>query len=307
MSLAERISVINRGLFSANSPADEMRQILPDGTQEVVNWTTVRPALLELDAMSWCQLQDEWRYFLDENRYPIGTTLELTPDRANIFRSITQQLHRQISEPMRVLTSVHPAISERDVTVAVDSTDLDTIEAAVQHVRAVTHLAAIDDAITVASLQPGSLEIVLTAGQATLLGLELAIFLAKTLKTSRVKDDAQRLMRLLKKRNPDEDISDAESLEIAQDQAKDEFWEISFPQLQTQFAEVGKDHQVNEAKNRIEQAAKEIVSNADKVSANWKLPAAVIHGLPGGSTAHINLDDPEAIGRVIRAIAAPPD
>ena len=87
----------------------------------------------------------------------------------------------------------------------------------------------------------------------------------------------------------------------------DEFWEISFPQLQAKFAEVGKEHQVNEAKNKIDQAAKEIMSNADKVSANWKLPAAVIHGLPGGATAHINLEDPEAIGRVIRAIAAPPD
>ena len=307
MSLAERISVINRGFFAANSPADEMKQILPDGTQEVVNWTTVRPALLELDAMSWCQLQEEWRYFLDENRYPIGTTLELTPDRANIFRSITQQLHRQISEPMRVLTSVHPAISEHDVTVTVDSKDLETIEAAVRHVHAVTNLAAIDDAITVASLQPGSLEIVLTAGRVTLLGLGLAITLAKTLKTSRVKDNAQLLMRLLNKRNPDEDISDEEALDTAQEQAKDEFWDLSFPQLQAKFTEAGKDHQVNEAKNRIEQAAKEIVANADKVSVNWKLPAAVIHGLPGGATAHINLDDPEAIGRVIRAIAAPPD
>lgn len=307
MSLAEQISVINRAFFSVNSPADEMKQILPDGTQEAVNWTTVRPALLELDAMSWCQLQDEWRYFLDEKRYPIGATLELTPDRAGIFRSITQQLHQQISDPMRVLTSVHPAISADDIIVTIDSIDLETIETAVRHVHAVTNLAAIDDAITVASLQPGSLEIVLTAGKATLLGLKLAIILAKTLKTSRVKDDAQRLIRLLKKRNPDEDISDDESLVVAQEQAKDEFWEISFPQLQAKFAEVGKERQVNEAKNKIDQAAKEIMSNADKVSANWKLPAAVIHGLPGGATAHINLEDPEAIGRVIRAIAAPPD
>ena len=70
---------------------------------------------------------------------------------------MVRHLKQQIAEPMRVLTSLHSSIAENDVIVTVNSTDLDTIQAAVDHARAVTKIAAIDDAITVAPLQSGSL------------------------------------------------------------------------------------------------------------------------------------------------------
>lgn len=308
MSLAERISVINRGFFTPGYPAEQMKQILPDGTQEVVNWATVRPALLELDAMPWFQLQDEWRYFLDENRYPVGSTLELTPDRVNIFHSLTRSLRADAEEAIRVLASVHPPISAHDVTVAIDSKDLETIEAAVRHVRRVTELAAIDDAITVSSLQSGSLEIILTAGQLTLNGLNLAIVLAKLLKAPNIKADAQRLLQMLKRRHPDDDTSEEDALEIVHSDAKEKFWGQGLDALQTAFKSAGKGTpESNEAKNKIELAAKEIHDNADEVFAAWKLPPATVHGLPGGVTVNLNFDNPEAIGRVIRAIAAAPN
>lgn len=309
MSLAEQIAVINRGFFSANAPADAMEQILSDGTQQIVNWQQVRPALLELEAMPWCQLQSEWRYFLDENRYPVGTPMELTPDRANIFRSLTNQLRQQITEPMNVLASVQPDIPADNVTVKIDATDLETIEKAIGHVREITHLAATDDAISVASLQPGSLEIILTAGPATLLSLRLAIILAKRWKLPRIKDDARRLLQVLKRRNPEDETSEAEVLEELHNEAKDEFWECATEALETVFRNAGKGvHESNEAKNKIEHAAKNIHDNADAVSTEWKLPpAATIQGLPGGMTVNLNIHDPGALAQVIRAITAPPD
>ena len=307
MALAEQVAVINRGFFSENAPADAMEQILSDGTQQIVNWHQVRPALLELMAMPWCQLQDEWNYFLNESRYPVGTPMELTPERANIYRALTDQLRRQITGPMNVLASVQPDIPADNVTVAIDAADLETIEKAIGHIRAVTHLAAIDDAISVASVQPGSFEIILTAGQVSLLGLRLAIILAKRWKDPRSKDDARRLLQLLKRRNPEDETSEAEVLEVIHGEAKDEFWEYASEALQSAFQNVGKGvHESNEAKNKIEHAAKDIYNNADSVATEWKLPPATIQGLPGGITVNLNFSDPGALAQVIRAIAAPP-
>ena len=61
----------------------------------------------------------------------------------------------------------------------------------------------------------------------------------------------------------------------------------------------------HEAKNKVDHAADEIYRNAGRVSADWRLPPAVVAGLPGGLTVSLNYDDPESIGRVIRAISAP--
>ena len=234
--------------------------------------------------------------------------MELTPQRANIFRSLTNQLLQQIAEPMHVLASVQPDIPAAKVTVKITATDLETIEKAIGHVRRVIHLAAIDDAISVASLQPGSLEVVLTAGQVSLLGLQLAIILAERWKAPRSKADVRRLLQFLKHRDPDADTSEAEALEIVQDEARDEFWEHSTIALQTAFQNTGKgDPEFNEAKNKIESAAKDIYNHADAVSAEWKLPVDVIHGLTGGMTVDLNIDDPNVLGQVIRALAPPPD
>ena len=309
MSLAEQIAIINRGFFSPNAPADEMVQILSDGTRKAVNWHQVRPALLELEKMPWCVLDNQWQYFLEEERYPIGTPMELTPDRANIFRSLTNQLRQQITAPMNILTSIQPDIPADNVTVRIAATDLESLEEAIGHVREVTRMAAIDDAISVASFQPGSLEIILTAGKVSMLGLQLAIILSKCWKAPSIKKDARRLLQMLKRRNPDDDPSEAEALEVVQEQAKDEFWEHAAEALQTAFRNIDKgDPESNEAKNRIEHAAKNIHDNADAVSTEWKLPPpATIQGLPGGMSINLNINDPVALAQVIRAIAAPPD
>ena len=64
---------------------------------------------------------------------------------------------------------------------------------------------------------------------------------------------------------------------------------------------------VHESKSKVNFAAKEIVDNSEHVNAEWKLPPAVVAGLPGGITVSLNYEDPESIGRVIRAIAAAND
>lgn len=309
MSLAEQIAIINRGFFSPNAPADEMVQILSDGTRKAINWHQVRPALLELKKMPWCVLDNQWQYFLEEERYPIGTPMELTPDRARIFSSLTNQLRQQITEPMNVLTSVHPEIPADNVTVKIYATDLETIEKAIGHVREVTRLAATDDAISVATLQHGSWEIILTAGPVTLLSLRLAIIMAKSWKHPRIKEAVRLLMQMLKRRNPEEDPSEDEALEVAHEQAKEEFWEHAAETLKTAFRNIDKgDPEFNEAKNKIEHAAKIVHDNADAVSTEWKLPPpATIQGLPGGMTVDLNIYDPRTLAQVIKAIADPRD
>ena len=39
----------------------------------------------------------------------------------------------------------------------------------------------------------------------------------------------------------------------------------------------------------------------------WRLPPAVITGLPGDLVVSLNYDNPEAIGRVIRELASSPE
>ena len=53
-SVTEQISVIRMGFFSEEYPADATKQILDDSYQQIVNWSRVWPALLELKTMSWC-------------------------------------------------------------------------------------------------------------------------------------------------------------------------------------------------------------------------------------------------------------
>ena len=73
MSIAEQIQTIKYGLFTDGYPPAEMRQILDNGTQNVVHWVRVRPAVEAIGQMPWYELDHQWRFFLDEERYPIGT------------------------------------------------------------------------------------------------------------------------------------------------------------------------------------------------------------------------------------------
>ena len=204
---------------------------------------------------------------------------------------------------MRILTSVQPQISLTDVSVSVNALDLQTLGDAMDHIRKTSEIAAVDDAITIATIQAGSLEIILTAGKVSLYGLQLAILLARVLKDPRTSEKVRTLRRLLRRTHPSDDVTEETALEVVHEEARENFWEHAEGSLKTAVESVGKS--VPEAKSKINLAANEIYENADRVQTEWKLPPAVISGLPGGITVSLNYEDPESIGRVIRAIAAP--
>ena len=303
MSLAQNLQAINAGLFDSNYPPDDLLQVLQDGTQRAVNWNRVRLAVEALAEMPWYKLDGRWSLFLDRDRYPLGSPLDLAMTEINLFRGLVREVRNQTLQGIQILTSVQPSTSLTDVSVAVDANDLPTLAAAVNHIQRTIELAAVDDAITISSFQSGSLEIFMTAGNASLFALKLAITLAKVLKDPSTSEKVRDLKNLLSRNRPDAGLSDEEVIEIVQDGARDTFWENAEEPLREAVELVGKN--LPEAKNKITQAANEIYQNADQVSANWNLPPAVVSGLPGGITISLNLDNPESIGRVIRAISAP--
>ena len=305
MSLVQQIQAINEGLFDRNYPPDQLVQVLDNGTQRVVNWRRVRPAIEALADMPWYQLDRQWEFFLDPGRYPAGQQLDLRPDEVETFQNLVQNVVNQTREGVRILSSVQPEVSLLDVSVSLDVKDLPTLAEAMTHIQKTTEIAAIDDAITISSLQPGSLEVFLTAGRVSLYGLQLAIILAKMLKDPSTTEKVRTLKRLWRRARPDDDVTDEAVLEAVHGEAKENFWENATESLRVAVDIVGKN--LPESKNKIDLAANEIYQRADSVSADWKLPPAVISGLPGGLTVALNLESPESIGRVIRAISATPE
>ena len=302
MSIAEQVQFIRRGLFTDEYPPSEMRQILDNGTQTVVHWARVRPAIVAISQMPWYDLDPQWQFFLDEDRYPTGRPMDLRPDEVGNFQDIIRNLISQTREPMRILMSLYAEeISPNDISVAIDTKDLETLEKAIYHVRHTAEIAAIREAVTVSSLQAGSVEVFLAAGKATMLALNLAILLAKAWKNPQIQDDVRRVVRHLKRENGDADEEKVRAT-IMED-TQETFWETAIEPLQNAANE---NHLlVPEAQSKINAAAREIHDNADKVSATWKLPPAVISGLPNGLT--VALYDTEAIGQVIKQLAAPPE
>ena len=164
-------------------------------------------------------------------------------------------------------------------------------------------LAAIGDEAKISSIQPGSIEVFLTAGAATVLALELAIILAKTWKDPQIQGDVRRLIRHLKREN-DDTADEQKALETVLEETKETFWETAIEPLQNAAIDHGL--HTPEAQSKINAAAKEIYDNAEDSSAEWKLPPAVVRGLPNGLTVAL-YDSPEAISRVIKELAAPSD
>ena len=304
MSLAQQVQTVNEGLFDQDYPPDQLQQVLDNGTQRVVNWSRVRPALEALAEMPWYRLNNQWDFFLDQTRYPVGQELNLRPDEVGIFQNLVRNLVNETREGMRILSSVQPEISLTDISVVVGAQDLPTLADAMGHIQRTAELAAVDDAITISSLQPGSLEVFLTAGQASLLAIELAILLAKVLKHPNMAEKASSLRRLWQRFQPDGNVTDEEILDTVHEEARASFWANAEESLKT--AVEAADKNLPEAKNKVDLAANEIFQRSEAVSADWKLPPAVITGLPGGLTVLLNYEDPESIGRVIRAISAPP-
>ena len=280
-----------------------MTEVLDNGTQRVVHWQYIRPAVEALSQMPWHELDNQWDYFMDEERYPVGHYLDLRPDEVAPFQGLIGTLEDQTQEPMRILTSVQPEVSLTDVWVTIDVSDLPAMAAAINHVQRTAELAAINDAITISSVQSGSFDIILTAGKASLYALQLAIVLARILKAPAIGGKARALKRLWVSVRSDESVTDDQILEVVHEEAKVDFWENVSESLETIVKATG--GELPEAQSKINQAAREIYQHADEVSADWKLPPAVITGLPGGMAVMLNLESPEDIGRVVRAIAAP--
>lgn len=161
MSIAEQVEVIRQGLFTDEYPADAMRPIFRSGTQMVVHWSRVRPAVVALAEMPWYSLDREWSFFLDEERYPVERPMVLRPDEAVTFTSLIQRLLSQTGEPMRALMAVHAnEISLYNILVAIGAMDSNALERALRHVRRTVRTADTGDAVNgsslLARLNPGS-------------------------------------------------------------------------------------------------------------------------------------------------------
>ena len=302
MSIAEQVQIIRRGLFTGEHEPNEMRQILDNGTQTFVNWARVRPAVVAVGEIPWHRLDNQWQFFLDQERYPIGRPMDLRPDEVGTFQNLIQNLLDETRGPMETLMSVHAEeISPNDISVAIATTDLETLEQAIRHVRRTAELAAVGDAVSVSSIQAGSMEVFLAAGEATRLALNLAILLAKALNNPRLQDDIRRLVRL--RRRETDDVDEETVRATVMEDTQETFWETATEPLEKVA------HQNNlsvpEATNKINQAAREIHDNAERVSADWRFPPAVVSGLPSGLTVAIY--DANVIGQVIKELAAPPD
>ena len=164
-------------------------------------------------------------------------------------------------------------------------------------------LAAIGDEVKISSIQPGSVDLFLKAGEATVLALNLAILLTKAWKALRIQSDVRRLTRYLKRESYGA-MDEQKVLETVIADAAESFWETAIEPLQN----AAKEHNLNipEAQSKINAATKEIYDNGEDSSAEWKLPPAVVRGLPNGLTVAL-YDSPEAISRVIKELAAPSD
>ena len=305
MSLAEQIQAINDGLFDPEFPPDSLEEVLSNGTFRAVNWHRIRPAIEALKQMAWYNLDRQWEFFLEPDRYPEGHPVDLRPDEVGIFQDLIGSLVNDTAEGIRILSSVHPRMSLTDVTVTINSTDLENLAQGLDHVRRTTELAAIDDAIVVSSLQSGSIDIVLTAGRVSLYGLQLAILLARIWKNPQITEKVRTLRRLWERAKPTEQMEEQTLQEVVLEEAKESFWQSAGDSLKIAVEAAGKN--APEAQSKINQAAREIFERSGTVSADWKLPPAIIYGLPGGLMVSLNYDDPESIGRVIRALSSPPE
>lgn len=303
MSIAKQVQVIMEGLFDPYVPPDATTELLSVGIHRVDNWARMRPALLALREMPWCTVDQQWEYFLDEARYPVGAPLELRGDELETFVGLTQELLDHTRDGMEVLSSVHRPVGLECVIVTLQTRDLRMLRDGLDHVRKITTLAAIDDAIEIHAVEPGSLEIFLTAGKLSLLGLQLAITLARQFGNARVHEQVALLRRLWNMRQTQDTPTDEDLLDVVRDDIQQRFWSSADELLKVASEAAGKNN--NEARNGVNAAAKEIHEKASDVSAHWQLPPATIRGLPSGVTIDMNSDDPAFIAQVVRALAQP--
>ena len=91
MSLTEQIQTVQDGLFDNKFPPEDLQQVLSNGTHRAVNWRRIRPAVEALKQMPWCNVDTQWDFFLDVERYPVGRPMDLRPDEVGTFQDQTRK------------------------------------------------------------------------------------------------------------------------------------------------------------------------------------------------------------------------
>ena len=295
-SVAEQISVIRMGFFSEEYPADATKQILDDGYQQIINWSRVRPALLELKTMSWCNWDNNWEFFLDESRFPSGARLELPAQQAQIFQRIAVQMRAQIEGPLKVLSSAHPQLPDRYVSVRISSAEISEVTQYFGVVEKIAKVAAVDKAFEVHYPHSGSFGFILAAVDASMTALELAVALCKFLNDSKIADKARRYWQKVNRDIPDANFTIESATDSVEQEVKDDYW--AEVQKSSTFISDNPGYQ-----NNIEQAAKLMSENSGKIE--FGLPPAIVYSLPGGLMTYLNMEDPEKLGITLRALMLP--
>lgn len=303
MSIARNVQLIYDGLFNPEYPPDKLEDRLAGVSMRVVNWPRCRRALSVLDSMTWHQLDNNWRYFMEEEKFPRNRPLDLRPEEVNQYINLLHQLKSDTEQGFRVLRAVHPEVTPTEHIVVVEAQDFKSLLSAVEHIEDVCKLAAVDGAITISSYHSGSLEIAIAAIGISFQALTLTIALAEKLRGSQIEKKI-RQYKLLLERYKVEDVSKEKLLEDAIAEVRDEFWDEWKDPLDTLIVKEGKKSQSGEVREKINTAAKRIYENADNGSVTWRLPTAVIRGLPNGLEVEY-YDDPELLLDKVLALPSP--
>ncbi len=291
MALAQKIHIINEGLFDASRPPDAMQQVLSIGVLEVVNWPRIRPALKILDEMSWYTLDGQWQHFLDQAQYPPGRPMKLQNKEAGLFQQMIRDVQNGTREGLRALLSVHPVVPATDFSVAFEAHDFETLKDVTSHIHEVVKHIAVDEPVKIRAVQTGSIDIAIEALGLTGDALTMAILLVAAWK----KEPVDKLVRLFKRlqRKPEAEADSKEDIRknIIED-AREEFWlknaKLLGPGLN---------------RKAVNTAADLIYEHSERLGVRWSLPPAVIRMLPDG--IEIDINDPKFLETALRALKEP--
>ena len=305
MSIARNVQLIYDGLFNPEYPPDQLEDRLSGVSIRVVNWPRCRRALLVLDGMNWHELDTNWRYFLEEEKFPRNRPLDLRPEEVNQFAILLHQLRAETESGFRVLRAVHPEVPPTEHVVIVEAQDFGTLLNAVEHIQDVCNSAAADGGIKISGYHSGSLEVAIEAIGLSFHALSLAISMAAMLKNSPIEKDIRRDKQLLENYGVD-GVSEDKLYEDAVTRLRAEFWYEWKERLDDLIKKQGKESVAGEVYNRINRAAALIYEDATKATVTWKQPTAIIRRLNDGLEVEY-YDDPNLILDKILALPSPKD
>lgn len=305
MSIARNVQLIYDGLFNPEYPPDKLDERLANVSIRVVNWPRCRRALMVLDEMNWYNLSSDWRYFLEEEKFPRNRPMDLRPEEVGQYMDLSHQVRIDTDQGFRVLRAVHPEVPPTEHVVVVEAQDFKTLLNAVEHIEDVCNSAAADGAIKISAYHSGSLEIAIEAIGLSFQALSLAISLATMLKNSPIEKDVRRDKQLLENYGVD-NVSEEKLYEDVVTRLKAEFWDEWRERMDDLIEKEGKTSVKGEVYNRINRAATLIFQNADKATVTWKQPTAVLRRLQDGLEVEY-YDDPNLILDKLLALPSPKD